>query len=106
MMMVMMMMMLMTMMTMTMTMTMTTMMTNPAASIPVLATIMADAGEWKRSTTNPVIVIIMMMTIMMTTMMLIRRIIHFIVGCKKIGLFVKMLDRNQYDEGLLGGWEA
>ena len=60
------------------------MMANPAASIPTLATIMADPGEWKRSTTNPVIVIMItiMITIMMTiilVMMIIRGTIHVIL---------------------------
>ena len=61
------------------------MMANPAASIPTLATIMAEPGEWKRSTTNPVIVIMMtmMITIMMTiilVMMIIRGTIHVILA--------------------------
>ena len=57
------------------------MMANPAASIPTLATIMADPGEWKRSTTNPVIVIMMtMMITIMMVMMIIRGTIHVILA--------------------------
>ena len=52
-----------------MTMMMTT---NPAASIPMLATIMADPGEWKRSTTNPtIIMIIVIITIIMIIVIMI-----------------------------------
>ena len=58
------------------------MMANPAASIPTLATIMAEPGQWKRSTTNPVMMT-MMITIMMTiilVMMIIRGTIHVILA--------------------------
>ena len=66
------------------------MMTNPAASIPMLATIMADPGDWKRSTTNPIniIIIIMIMTVtmitsmtMMMTMMILMNMMIFMRAC-------------------------
>ena len=47
------------------------MMTNPAASIPMLATIMADPGDCKRSTTNPVNIMMILMSMMLTITMII-----------------------------------
>ena len=59
-----------------MTMMMTT---NPAASIPMLATIMADPGEWKRSTTNPTIIMIITIMIIIVIITIIMIIVIMII---------------------------